>query len=192
MKSLVIFVLLLLLPFVESGVFYFPIVICKSFSFDETVEVCATYSGFIPVPAIDGNETVYLGGYGTTFQFWKGLPNGTNIDEEAIPPEADANLTVAVFRDDNNNNSCTVAVNDVNCTSCDYCGNETYSTDCTNIQNGRSVECEPLYPIYFPLLALPQQGEEDNVTSADRPTSSASVRGTLATLLGLVLLVNLL
>jgi hypothetical protein len=43
-----------------------------------------------------------------------------------------------------------VAVAGMPCTSCSYCGNNTMSADCTNLQYGRVATCEPLLPLFFP------------------------------------------
>jgi hypothetical protein len=46
-----------------------------------------------------------------------------------------------------------VAVEGITCSSCSYCGNNTMSADCTNLQYGRVATCEPLSPLFFPFLS---------------------------------------
>jgi hypothetical protein len=37
---------------------------------------------------------------------------------------------------------CAVVVNGEECTSCSYCGQDQYTVDCTNMERGRTTECE--------------------------------------------------
>jgi hypothetical protein len=44
-------------------------------------------------------------------------------------------------------------VDDEQCNSCTYCGNEAFSADCTNVPFGRKIECESSSTLIFPLIA---------------------------------------
>lgn len=46
-----------------------------------------------------------------------------------------------------------VEINGETCSSCDYCGNDRFTADCTNLVHGRSLECESISPLFFPLTA---------------------------------------
>lgn len=45
-----------------------------------------------------------------------------------------------------------VAIDGNVCSSCEYCGNDTYSVDCTNHPYGRKTKCESTFPVFFPLV----------------------------------------
>jgi hypothetical protein len=47
-----------------------------------------------------------------------------------------------------------VEINGQPCTSCRYCDDDVFSSDCTNIEHGRMVDCESVFPVYFPLLPV--------------------------------------
>jgi hypothetical protein len=163
----------------HSSAFFSPTVECVSITGGDvddstttsTFEVCGIYDGFGPSPAQFPDGTiVYIGGYGTTFTILQGLEEGTDTSIDGFAA-ADTGIEIYVYRNDNGACNVTVTIADVpeNCSTCNYCGNETYySADCTNVENGRNVvECESTTSIFFPLTAaaLPGQEVQDVETS---------------------------
>jgi hypothetical protein len=137
---------------VDNVVFCSDIVPVDSPSF----EVCATATYATPSPAAFSNGTVvYLGGYYSTYTITQGLNAG---DETTGSPSEYSGIDVTVFRDDNDTCEISVSVDGetTKCTSCKFCGSDSYSADCTNLKNGRSFDiCESTAPdfIFFPLTA---------------------------------------
>jgi hypothetical protein len=162
-------VLVALLPAaVYSAALYNPLVTCKTITTTTeddvgvkttSFDVCASYSATSPSPAMFENGTVvYMGGYTHYFYIYQSTAEGFQEGDAGFPVEADTNIEVLIARDDDD--SCTVTVimadgTDTTCSSCSYCGNDEakYSTDCTNIENGRMVECESADVVFFPLSA---------------------------------------
>jgi hypothetical protein len=141
---------------------YNPFVACETISTedDESFKVCASYSATSPSPAAFPNgTTVYLGGYNNYFNIYNSSAEGMMEGDAGFPVEANTNIKVLVARSDDD--SCTVTVTtpaaagptDTVCNSCTYCGNDEhlYSADCTNVENGRTVECESAGIVFFPL-----------------------------------------
>jgi hypothetical protein len=117
--------------------------------------VCATYEGFGPSPADINGTIIYEGPTGYSFEFYKGLPNGTFSYNVTDSSKYLLDYTVGVQWE---NGTCQVKVNETQCTSCSVCvastngdlTGEKLTSDCTNIPHGRVVNCESAY-IYFPL-----------------------------------------
>jgi hypothetical protein len=88
-------------------------------------------------------------------------------------------LNVVVSLDDTGN--CNVTVNDESCESCVLCAAlvdtsdtvlsaETFTAHCTNVDQGRHVQCEAVSPIFFPLVAT--YGETAATPTDNSPVSS--------------------
>ena len=160
----------------------------------ETVRVCSPYEIYGPSPIFIENATgefnEYSGGWDHYFTIYNASAEGLEEGfSENFPVEASANLKVHVRRDDDN--TCQVNVtNTVDgtvqaCNSCLYCGDHsqpvseqmscmlcgTYSADCTNLENGRMVNCESIETVFFPFTGdvLPPLDEEDDDPIVDPP-----------------------
>lgn len=137
---------------IDNVVFCSDIVPADSPSF----EVCATASYATPSPAVMQNGTViYIGGYYYTYSITQGLEEG---DETTGSPSDYSGIEVNVFRDDDDTCEVSVTVDGetTQCSSCKYCGSDSFSANCTNLENGRAVEvCESTVPdfVFFPLTA---------------------------------------
>ena len=120
-------------------------------------EVCATAYYASPSPAEFPNGTVvYVGGYYTTYTITQGLKEG---DEPTGSPNEYTGIEITVHRDDYDacDVSVTVDKKTTQCNQCNYCRNDAYSVDCTNVENGRSFDvCESTASdsIFFPLSAV--------------------------------------
>lgn len=130
----------------------------------------------------NGTEvTEYFGGYRTTFDYFDGFADGTDLlDCEETP--VNNGVRISVVLDDNETCKTTVDNNgtEVDCASCTYCGvNEFhYALDCTNVDINenmvftRALTCdESILPVLFPL--------DDNNGGVAIADSSPSVAFTL-------------
>jgi hypothetical protein len=121
-------------------------------------EVCSTGYYLTPSPfAFENGTTGYSGGYTNGYTIVKGVKEG---QESTGNPDESTGIEITVSRDDFD--VCTVSVvlteggNDAKCTSCSYCGNDSYKANCTNIENGRLIDvCESAGAdiVFFPLSA---------------------------------------
>lgn len=77
-----------------------------------------------------------------------------NVDTEGISSTID-------LRVNHTDSTCMIAWNQQSCSSCSVCNlgsgylklDEVISSDCTNLEGGRIVECESVAPFYFPMEA---------------------------------------
>ena len=150
---LAVFFFQLLTPAAKGAVFQFEPA-CTNFTFPppgaEVRELCYGGGGSTPSPAgLENGTTIYVGGFSWEYSF-------SNEELESLS-------VVVRFEDDQ---SCSVTINgDETCSTCSKCDpapsgyEEIYSTDCTNIEGGRNVVCEPVTPVFFPMS--PTYGLED-------------------------------
>lgn len=132
---------------------------CTPITYDKkTFEACATSEYESPSPAMLTNGTVvYLGGYDSIYTFYTGLTSGvvTSTLTQAQLTSHSSNVVVNVRREDSGNCTVNVTVSGVakSCKFCSYCGVDKYTADCTNLDNGRMVNCESTATgtVYFPL-----------------------------------------
>ena len=131
-------------------------VFCSRIVPNATAEVCAVAEYTSPSPATFPNgTTVYLGGYSSTYTIVKGLKEGDMFDGSSAN---NAGILITVARDDSDICTVSVALNDVNtvCNKCEYCGEDSYKADCSNVKNGRKMfKCLELGDddVFFPLNA---------------------------------------
>lgn len=170
-RKALLFVVAFLPAVVHSATWLSPFVTCRNITADDATsfQVCATSEGTSPSPfGFENGTTVYLGGWTSSFSIVQGVPDGFDITEESLPEGAETNITVLVSRDDND--ACTVTVTgELDCVSCTYCGGNAYSADCTNLNHGRMVECEPTSGVYYPLTA---DASYDTLRAVVDPTMS--------------------
>jgi hypothetical protein len=131
--------------------------------------LCGTAEFYSPSPAaLENGTTFYIGGYSYIYHFYPAGLEGADLTGTANYTE------VAIGRDDSN--VCTgISVDGTNCTRCVFCGNETFTADCTNIPNGRLAVCESVaYPsLYFPLTDAAIAAPASPVAAAsDFPSST--------------------
>jgi hypothetical protein len=73
-------------------------------------------------------------------------------------------LLIHVAWEDEGGSPCQVLLNGQSCSSCTTCSSnatapsdspfpQVFSADCTNLDQGRNVTCEPVEPLFFPLLS---------------------------------------
>mmetsp|Transcript_25297 Transcript_25297/g.47993 ORF Transcript_25297/g.47993 Transcript_25297/m.47993 type:complete len:223 (-) Transcript_25297:55-723(-) len=129
----------------------------------EPTEVCPD------LPNEDNCTVTTAGGWMWTMRFVTGLPAGSSFLElsQTARTAALTGLEVLVTLADDEI-TCTIAVGDDEsfCDSCSVCTTTTtttttttdtnatgfkFSADCTNVEAGRIVECEPVLPIFYPL-----------------------------------------
>jgi hypothetical protein len=144
-------------------------------------EVCATSLHYTPVTILVVNETTgemygaSAGGFSYEHTIYKNSAKGLDLSynyDNILPEDAKTNISVTVARR-LDNNTCTVWVKTtptsptsedgaymggVACNSCSWCavyglGQDwsLFSADCTNLEHGRVVDCEPADAVYFPL-----------------------------------------
>jgi hypothetical protein len=171
------FLLLAFLPSAYSYASQTAIVECVDIAEDTgtTFEVCGIYSAFGPSPAqLENGTTIYIGGYSNDYTIVQGLEAGTDTSSGNISASVYPGIEISVFRDDADICGVTVtapgSTDKEACSTCTYCGNETYSADCTNLENGRDVNCESTVSIFFPLTA--EALKVDASSSATTPTLS--------------------
>jgi hypothetical protein len=159
------------------------IVDCTSITADgsSTFQVSAigNYTGPSPFMLANGT-TVYVGGYSTNYEIVQGFDKGfdtLNLTEVELA-NAKTGIVVRVVGDDFG--ICTVSVTAKNgtkddCASCTLCGNETYTVDCTNIENGRMVDCESaaIGMVYFPLTEVALGAAPTSSSTSDRSTTTS-------------------
>jgi hypothetical protein len=146
---------------VHGSAFFSNAVFCSdivSSTGEPSFEVCSIASYTSPSPALFENGTViYMGGYSAEYVITKGIAEGTEVTDD---PKQFAGIGISVSRDDFD--KCTVLVQyadssmDKECSGCKYCGDESYSVDCSNVDFGRKLEvCESTLPdvVFFPLTA---------------------------------------
>ena len=123
---------------------------CTNFTFaeegDVVRELCFSLEGYGPSPASmvleNGTEvTEYIGGYSEHYMFTddlEGLTTGVEWEDEIMAGETQP---------------CVAHANGENCTSCMICEDGlSWSADCTNLDQGRNVDCET-FPPFFPFLS---------------------------------------
>jgi hypothetical protein len=149
----------MLLPHVD-GAAYFNSVSCLNYTFPDTEtirEFCFQEGGTTPSPAaLVNGTTFYLGGYTSDFYFES--RNESNSTFGTL-----TGLHINVAWEDDGGLPCQVLINDQNCSSCTMCSSnatappgsffsQVFSADCSNFDQGRNVTCEPIRPLFFPLL----------------------------------------
>lgn len=162
-------------------------------------EVCAygTYSS--PSPVQDENGTItYIGGYTNTYTIVK--PDILMEGDEYMGTEDEkAGIEIIISRDDNEvctgitvtltyPEETTSSISITPCNSCTYCGNDTYSYDCTNLVYGRMTRiCElatsdsilfPLTSDAFPVLipsASPISPSDNGNDNENEPNDTLSI-----------------
>jgi hypothetical protein len=147
----------------------------------EPFEVCASYGFTTPSPASENGTTTYIGGWSYEYSIYHPVAKGAVEGKEGFPAEAFI-MEVMVTRSDAGDCNVTAFTNEtMMCSSCTHCGNETgddtlYSADCTNLENGRNVECESTDVVYFPFTAdaIPNV----TITTPNFPTDDANGIGT--------------
>jgi hypothetical protein len=163
-----------------------PLVTCENITLDDssTFQACAIGDFTGPSPAqFENGTTIYMGGYSNNYEFVQGLEQGfdTTTLTEVELSNAKTGIVVNVGRDDYD--GCTVSVTTTqngtkdDCASCTYCGNETYTADCTNIENGRMVYCETaaVETVYFPLTEAALEGSRNATNATDAPAPSPTI-----------------
>lgn len=122
-------------------------------------DACATTSVTTPSIVQVNGTTASEGNLSSAFEFYTGLDSGvdTTTLSKAKLQATNAGIEVVVSRNANGDCSVNVTVSGVTntCTFCSYCSQDNYSADCTNIKNGRMVDCESTATgsVYFPLTA---------------------------------------
>ena len=150
-------------------------------------------------PPNESNCTVMTdGGWMWTMRFVRGgsVPVGSAFLElsQAERTAALSGLSVVVTLDESNN--CTIVVGkDVGeeaCDSCSICGNDgnddgnsfSFSADCTNVETGRLVDCEPVLPIFYPLDGTATADKMEDSSSSTFAPSKSNPFQTVMTLCG--------
>jgi hypothetical protein len=188
-----------------------PIATCQVFtdSNGNSQDVCATYAAYTPSPSQLANGTVqYVGPYSYMFYFWNNITNGTDTSKIHDAPAGSSNnssntttithatnLTVSVSWE---NSTCMVQVSSQNCSSCSLCNDTTatnssgnmamttLSADCSNLPNGRAVDCQPAF-IFYPLVVDTGSGSlGSNSTGSSSSKSAAAVSSGGFMLMGLL------
>jgi hypothetical protein len=148
-----------------------PIVECSTIkpSTGSSFQVCATGDWYTPgVCGGEGCDSIPQT-FGNGYDITQGLKDGTDtsslseanrkkaynngirvsVDWVSIKGKPQVNCTVSV----------SVKSKLTKCKSCNYCGNNKFTSDCTNVANGRKAQCElsTVTDIYYPLTlaALP-------------------------------------
>jgi hypothetical protein len=162
----------------EAALVFDPFLSCemRQFSDGTSANICADREAGTPSPAEIDNEIVYIGGYVYTFNFYEGLPEGTDTTDPTL--NATPWLTVTIDRDDDD--KCNVTVGEVICNTCAYCSNnDGYSADCTNVAAvgddyvGVEVTCMVRAPVYFP-LDKPAEGSSTQAPAVS-PMTEANI-----------------
>jgi len=125
------------------------------------------------VDSYDLCNNTYVGTYGYSWDFVEGVPDelkntGNESTVDATPFLSGLSVRIEYGDGEAAPANCTVEINDVACSSCTICEGEGFSSDCTNIESGRMVECESTDPFYYPLEFKSATDEE---TIADEGTA---------------------
>ncbi|GKY97162.1 hypothetical protein MPSEU_000674600 [Mayamaea pseudoterrestris] len=174
--------------YADAAAFLSTTVTCAEVDFegeDNDPIVCATYGGTTPSPAmLENGTTVYLGPNTYDFFFYNGLENGTDVSTLDNAADYETNVSVSVSWE--NVGNCTVLVNNEECRACSLCLDDDndmqeLSADCSNLPDGRSVECEDVF-IFYPLSTLPQAaaGGATSAPAAGGATSAPAAAPTTA------------
>lgn len=174
---------------VDSAAAFNPLVSCKTITptDGESFEVCASFGSTTPSPAqFENGTTLELGGWSYNYNIYHPVADGAVEGDEDFPSEAYV-MNVLVTRSDAGDCNVTATPPGENmtmCSSCTYCGNETgddtlYSADCTNLENGREVECETTDVVFFPFTAaaIPNVTIPDDGPSFNNPTNTSDDGG---------------
>lgn len=141
---------------------------CSPVQFNDTdVQVCyvATAEAISTIGFSDENFTTTVAQQRYSYQF-----DVVDDDKEHSGITIEVQRSGEVIEDVNGSVDLTecdfVQVTGQLCASCTYCGNETYTVDCTNINHGRYLECESVFPVLFPLTidAVPDSPATDPLT----------------------------
>ena len=132
---------------------------------DATFEVCGRRDEQFPFGK--------AGEFSNTWFFFEGLEEGTRLYQidPAVMEAASTGLEIYA-RLNPARKFCRIEVNGERCKSCTHCGRGRFSADCTNIEHGRTTQCEAGLDenIFFPLTI---EALGDNVPTA-LPVPSAS------------------
>jgi hypothetical protein len=158
---------LMLLPHVD-GDSYDNRLSCLNYTFPDTEtirELCYVEGGTTPSPVLLENGTMFYrgGGYTSDFYFQRHNDSNSTLGTHT-------GLLIRVAWEDEGGSPCQVLLNGQSCSSCTMCSSnatappldslfspnsfftQVFSADCTNLDQGRNVTCEPIRPIFFPLL----------------------------------------
>lgn len=145
-----------------------------------TFQACATTYTEIPSPAFAGNETITVGQTVYEYNIVEGLSPGVDVNsisEEELTSAKSKKIVISVLVEQDN--TCTVTVSVLGtpelCLACSPCGDETFTVECSNVVNGRDVDCEStaLGNVYFPLSADALGDDSDSASS--NPEESSAV-----------------
>ena len=124
-----------------------------------------------PSPAaLEGGETIYIGGWSDFYQITNAANETTGIEITTILSDEKVCQVLVKYPE---------KMEPESCGSCKLCGNETtlYSADCTNLLYGRMVDCESSSgatgEIYFPLTV--EALKEETTTTGGMNSTEAEV-----------------
>jgi hypothetical protein len=136
-------------------------------------EVCSITYLQSPLPAELNGTNEYTGSYINDYLIYRSFPNATG---SLLTDVAEYNAGYRIRVERNTSDACLgVWINQVNCGSCMYCGDEAYSANCTNLKFGRDVMCENAASVFFPLTA---EALEIDEPMAAPPVMSPTLVGT--------------
>jgi hypothetical protein len=146
---------------VDAAVSRSSIVECSSISEGTaSFDACATWYEETPAPTTISGNTVWVGDFKNEYTIVQGMKEGADTNSLTDSAKKDvfsSGIMVSVKRDAFFECWVTVEVKGKStmCSSCYYCGEETYSADCTNVKDGRSTTCESTDTgaVFFPLTS---------------------------------------
>jgi hypothetical protein len=172
---------------------------------------CASRANYGPTETDDcyKNDTTICpreGGWGIDYSIVEGVRNGTDLWEH--PDKSyDTGETVSLSWEDTDGHfECTVKIDGIPCNSCRVCslddssfsvssaryGGGSFSADCTNVDRGRKVKCEPGLPLFYPRVSNKEARPTENydagsqcvALSDQRMSAEGQVQGGFGMLLG--------
>lgn len=146
----------LALPTVHAAASMSPLVFCTPITDDVGVfDVCAIGQFFSPSPFMDeNNSSGTVGDYSYMYTITDGVAAG----EDGSDVKDQTGIVIEVTMD-NLTENCNVTITrdgaDEDCSFCAHCGEESFTADCSNIADGRQVDCEKatFETVFFPMSA---------------------------------------
>ncbi len=123
---------------------------------DATQFVCAYHEFYGPSIAVIEDEVFYVGDF---IDIYNIAELGDDMNPEQVESMDPSSLNISGYIIQVTRftevEGCQVSMGGTNCTGCEVCttvdGSPEISVDCSAVQGGRSVQCEPVGKVFYPL-----------------------------------------
>jgi hypothetical protein len=152
-----------------------------------TKYICAVRLWYGPSPAVANGQTVYIGNYQDDFdiiQLGSGV-NAERLDESTLLTLPRTGEKIQVVRSPETR-TCNVTISGMQCSRCAICASSdvtmnVISTDCSNIQRGRNVTCEPIEKVFYPINGYSRPSQLGTRPPTPAPVATCLARGSQCT-----------